>query len=70
PRKGSPPRRNRHRSPNDEERHCGPLSRRIMDLPLPIGLEKPPTMDIYDGSADPVDHIENIEAVLEYRNAR
>ncbi|MCI40797.1 hypothetical protein A2U01_0062030, partial [Trifolium medium] len=32
--------------------------------------EKPPTMDIYDGSTDPVDHIENIEAVLEYRNAR
>ncbi|MCI90890.1 hypothetical protein A2U01_0112184, partial [Trifolium medium] len=27
-------------------------------------------MDIYDGSTDPVDHIENIEAVLEYRNIR
>ncbi|MCI58418.1 hypothetical protein A2U01_0079673, partial [Trifolium medium] len=62
PRKGSSPRRNRHRSPNDEEIHRGPLSRRIMDLPLPVGLEKPHTMDIYDGSTDPVDHIENIEA--------
>ncbi|MCI94794.1 hypothetical protein A2U01_0116092, partial [Trifolium medium] len=27
-------------------------------------------MDIYNGSTDLVDHIENIEAVLEYRNAR
>ncbi|MCI47957.1 hypothetical protein A2U01_0069199, partial [Trifolium medium] len=41
-----------------------------MDLQLPAGLEKPPAMDIYDCSTDPVDHIENIEAVLEYRNVR
>ncbi|MCI78842.1 hypothetical protein A2U01_0100113, partial [Trifolium medium] len=27
-------------------------------------------MDIYDGSTDLVDHIENIEDVLEYRNVR
>ncbi|MCI55790.1 hypothetical protein A2U01_0077041, partial [Trifolium medium] len=27
-----------------------------MDLQLPVGLEKPPAMDIYDGSTDPVDH--------------
>ncbi|MCI78896.1 hypothetical protein A2U01_0100167, partial [Trifolium medium] len=38
--------------------------------PLPVGLEKPPAMDICDGSTDPVDHIKNIEAVLEYRNVR
>ncbi|MCI57325.1 hypothetical protein A2U01_0078576, partial [Trifolium medium] len=67
----SPPHRyRRHHSPVEEERHRGPLSRRIMELPLPVGLEKPPAMDIYDGSTDPVDHIENIEAVLEYINAR
>ncbi|MCI50474.1 hypothetical protein A2U01_0071718, partial [Trifolium medium] len=41
-----------------------------MDLPLPVRLEKPPAMDIYDGSTNPVDHIENMEAVLEYRNMR
>ncbi|MCI30145.1 hypothetical protein A2U01_0051354, partial [Trifolium medium] len=71
PRRDSPlPRRNRRYSPVKEERHQGPLSRRIMDLPLPAGLEKPPPMDIYDGSTDPVDHIENIDAVLEYRNVR
>ncbi|MCI52750.1 hypothetical protein A2U01_0073996, partial [Trifolium medium] len=50
-----PPRHHRRHSPVEEERHQGPLSRRIMDLQLPAGLEKPPAMDIYDGSTDPVD---------------
>ncbi|MCI38005.1 hypothetical protein A2U01_0059233, partial [Trifolium medium] len=71
PRRDSPPHRYRHHhSSVQEERHRGPLSRRIMEFPLPVGLEKPPAMDIYDRSTDSVDHIENIEAVLEYRNAR
>ncbi|MCI56420.1 hypothetical protein A2U01_0077671, partial [Trifolium medium] len=71
PRRNSPPpRQNRRHSPVEEERHQGPLSRRIIDLQLPAGLEKPPAMNIYDGSTDPVDHIENIEAVLEYKNVR
>ncbi|MCI69474.1 hypothetical protein A2U01_0090736, partial [Trifolium medium] len=30
----------------------------------------PPAMNIYDGSTDPVDHIENIEVILKYRNVR
>ncbi|MCI50888.1 hypothetical protein A2U01_0072132, partial [Trifolium medium] len=60
PRRNSPPHRhNRRQSPVEEELHQGPLSRRIMDLQLPAGLKKPPAMDIYDGSTDPVDHIEN-----------
>ncbi|PNX60508.1 hypothetical protein L195_g051968, partial [Trifolium pratense] len=29
------------------------------------GLEIPPTMDTYDGSTDPDEHIENLEALLE-----
>ncbi|MCI52149.1 hypothetical protein A2U01_0073393, partial [Trifolium medium] len=71
PRRDSPPpRRYRRQSPAEERRHREPLSRRIMDVPLPVGLEKPPAMDTYDGSTDPDDHIENIEAVLEYRGAR
>ncbi|MCI43595.1 hypothetical protein A2U01_0064832, partial [Trifolium medium] len=70
PRRDSPPpRRHRRHSSAEEGRHGGPLSRRIMDVPLPVGLEKPPSMDIYDGSTDLDDHIENIEAVLEYRGA-
>ncbi|MCH96292.1 hypothetical protein A2U01_0017276 [Trifolium medium] len=34
-----------------------------MEVSLPVGMEKPPAMDTYDGSADPDDHIENIEPV-------
>jgi hypothetical protein len=41
-----------------------------MRVPLPPGLEKPPVMDIYDGSTDHDDHIENIEAMLDWRRVR
>ncbi|KAK2409752.1 hypothetical protein QL285_045156 [Trifolium repens] len=61
----------RHRTPeSDEEKYLGPLSERIMRVPLPPGLEKLPVMDTYDGSTDPDDHLENIEAVLEWRRVR
>ncbi|MCI61626.1 hypothetical protein A2U01_0082883, partial [Trifolium medium] len=67
----SPPHDEHRRSPrSDEERHIGPLTRRVIRVPLPVGLEKPPLMDTYDGSADPDDHIENIEVVLDYRGAQ
>ncbi|GAU33472.1 hypothetical protein TSUD_158540 [Trifolium subterraneum] len=52
-----PPRRE---SPGSgDERHRGPLSRRIMDVPLPRGLEKPPSLDKYDGTTDPDEHIQS-----------
>ncbi|PNX55094.1 hypothetical protein L195_g048720, partial [Trifolium pratense] len=70
PRRDNPPRHQRQRSPAERESHQGPLSRRIRELPLPVGLEKPPAMDTYDGSTDPDEHIENLEALLEYRNVR
>ncbi|CAJ2673558.1 unnamed protein product [Trifolium pratense] len=70
PRRDNPPRRQRNRSPEERDSHQGPLSRRIRELPLPVGLEKPPAMDTYDGSTDPDEHIENLEALLEYRNVR
>jgi hypothetical protein len=41
-----------------------------MRVPLPVGLEKPPAMDTYDGTTDPDDHIENVEVVLDYRRVR
>ncbi|XP_045809926.1 serine/arginine repetitive matrix protein 1-like [Trifolium pratense] len=69
PRRDNPPRRQRNRSPEERDSHQGPLSRRIRELPLPVGLEKPPAMDTYDGSTDPDEHIENLEALLEYRNS-
>ncbi|MCI08447.1 hypothetical protein A2U01_0029524, partial [Trifolium medium] len=71
PRRNSPPpRRNRRHSPGEEEHPRGPLLRRIMEVPLPVGMEKPPAMDTYDESTDPDDHIENVEAVLDYRGVR
>ncbi|PNY17947.1 hypothetical protein L195_g014703 [Trifolium pratense] len=70
PRRATPPRHQRRRSPVGGESHQGPLSRRIRELPLLAGLENPPVMDTYDGSSDPDKHIENLEALLEYRNVR
>ncbi|KAK2389826.1 hypothetical protein QL285_063389 [Trifolium repens] len=61
----------RHRTPeSDEDRYLGPLSKRVMRVPLPPGLEKLPVMEPYDGSPDRDDHLENIEAVLEWRRVR
>ncbi|GAU50675.1 hypothetical protein TSUD_187590 [Trifolium subterraneum] len=61
----------RGKSPSSgDERHRGPLSRRIMDIPLPRGLEKPPTLDKYDGTTDPDEHVQSVETALDYRNLR
>ncbi|MCI51265.1 hypothetical protein A2U01_0072509, partial [Trifolium medium] len=66
-----PPRDDHRHSPwSDEERHIGPLTRRVMRVPLPVGLEKPPPLDTYDGSTDRDDHIENIKVVLDYRDVQ
>ncbi|GAU40198.1 hypothetical protein TSUD_375060 [Trifolium subterraneum] len=60
----------RESSGSGDERHRGPLSRRIMDIPLPRGLEKPPTLDKYDGTTDPDEHVHSVETALDYRNLR
>ncbi|GAU34258.1 hypothetical protein TSUD_210400 [Trifolium subterraneum] len=61
----------RRESPSSgDERHRGPLLRRIMDIPLPRGLEKPPTLDKYDGTTDPDEHVQSVETALDYRNLR
>ncbi|GAU27038.1 hypothetical protein TSUD_314000 [Trifolium subterraneum] len=61
----------RRESPGSgDERHRGPLSRRIMGIPLPRGLEKPPTLDKYDGTTDPDEHVQSVETALDYRNLR
>ncbi|GAU45101.1 hypothetical protein TSUD_183080 [Trifolium subterraneum] len=39
-------------------------------MPLPRGLEKPPSLDKYDGTTDPDEHIQTIETALGYRNLR
>ncbi|GAU48850.1 hypothetical protein TSUD_188350 [Trifolium subterraneum] len=60
----------RESSGSGDERHRGPLSRKIMDITLPRGLEKPPTLDKYDGTTDPDEHIQSVETALDYRNLR
>ncbi|GAU48781.1 hypothetical protein TSUD_406240 [Trifolium subterraneum] len=58
----------RESSGSGDERHRGHLSRRIMDIPLPRGLEKPPSLDKYDGTTDHDEHIQSVETTLGYRN--
>ncbi|GAU30613.1 hypothetical protein TSUD_62330 [Trifolium subterraneum] len=68
---GNPRHSPRRESPSSgDERHRGPLSRRIMDIPLPRGLEKPPTLDKYDGITDLDEHVQSVETALDYRNLR
>ncbi|CAL5184099.1 unnamed protein product [Lathyrus oleraceus] len=52
---------------DEEDLHC-PLSRAIMEAPLPKGMEKPPNLAVYDGTTDPDDHVDNVNAMLDYRN--
>jgi hypothetical protein len=68
----SPPPRHhrRHSLDSDEVRYVGPLTGKIMRVPVPAGLEKPPTMDTYDGTTDPNDYIGNIEVAFNYRAVR
>ncbi|KAI5400061.1 hypothetical protein KIW84_065122 [Lathyrus oleraceus] len=62
-RAGTSPRRGRSPDNNElsplrsdeEDLHC-PLSRAIMEAPLPKGMEKPPNLAVYDGTTDPDDH--------------
>ena len=80
PPRRSPPRRNGRswfstsfedtRDARNDHNAYGPFTWRIREAPIPRGLEKPPQMDSYDGTTDPDEHIENIEAVLTYRSVQ
>ncbi|MCI56605.1 hypothetical protein A2U01_0077856, partial [Trifolium medium] len=52
---------------SDEEDSRCPLSKEIMRAPIPAGFEKPPQLRTYDGQADPDKHIDNINAILDFR---
>ena len=41
-----------------------------MDIHIPSGLEKTPKLGQYDGTTDPDEYIENIDALLDYRAVR
>jgi hypothetical protein len=80
PPRRSPPRRNRRpwssfgsedtRYARNDRNAYGPFTRRIREAPIPRGLEKSPQMDSYDGTTNPDEHNENIEAVLTYRSVQ
>jgi len=55
-----------NRDARDDRSAYAPFTLRIRDAPIPRGLEKPLQMDSYEGTTDPDEHIENIEAVLTY----
>ena len=59
-------------SPPDSEydKPCGLISREITEAPLPIDLEKPPTLGTYSKITDPDEHIDNINAPLDYQGIR
>ncbi|MCI56163.1 hypothetical protein A2U01_0077414 [Trifolium medium] len=38
-----------------------------MRAPIPSGFEKPPPLGTYDGQADPDDHADNINTILNFR---
>lgn len=50
----------------DEDDFRNPLYEEIRRACLPRGMEKPPTLDLYDGTTDPNEHIQNIEVVMDY----
>jgi hypothetical protein len=57
------------RSPNvsDEEDTDCPLSKDIMRAPIPTTLERLPNLPAYDGLTDPDDHVNNFNAILNFR---
>ncbi|MCI48986.1 hypothetical protein A2U01_0070229, partial [Trifolium medium] len=59
-----------HKSPtpphdNDPPRRS--LSKEIMRAPIPAGFERPPPLGTYVGKTDPDEHIDNINAILDFR---
>ncbi|MCI92956.1 hypothetical protein A2U01_0114254, partial [Trifolium medium] len=38
-----------------------------MRAPIPAGFEKPPQLWTYDGQSDPDEHIDNVNAILDFR---
>ncbi|MCI44149.1 hypothetical protein A2U01_0065388, partial [Trifolium medium] len=65
PRCNTPP---RHSPPgSDEEDSRCPLSKEIMRAPIPAGFEKPPQLGTYDGQSDPDEHIDKVNAILNFR---
>lgn len=69
PHSGRHARRSRSSSYSDDDRTTfDPFTQRIREAQIHVILEKPGKMETCDGTSDPDEHIENMEAVLNYRN--
>ncbi|MCI76573.1 hypothetical protein A2U01_0097843, partial [Trifolium medium] len=65
PRDNSPPRRSPHGSDGED---IDALSReRDHEGTHSGGFERPPPLGTYDGKTDPDEHIDNINAILDFR---
>ncbi|MCH81530.1 hypothetical protein A2U01_0002319 [Trifolium medium] len=49
---------------------CTPFTMRILESRIPRPLEKPPKLEIYDGTTDPDEHLEHIDTILDYYQAQ
>ncbi|KAK2373296.1 hypothetical protein QL285_074337 [Trifolium repens] len=50
--------------------HAALFTLRILDCRIPRALEKPPKLKTYGGTADPGEHVEHIDIILDYHQAR
>ncbi|MCH81098.1 hypothetical protein A2U01_0001877 [Trifolium medium] len=66
---GDYPYENGHRGRRSQHPGKTLFTVRILDSRIPRALEKPPKLETYDGSADPDEHVEHIDTVLDYYQA-
>ncbi|MCI71891.1 hypothetical protein A2U01_0093154, partial [Trifolium medium] len=65
PLRGNTPPRHSPPGSDEEDSRC-PFSKEIMRAPIPAGFEKPPQLGTYDGQSDPDEHIDNVNAILDF----
>ncbi|XP_058776739.1 uncharacterized protein LOC131651084 [Vicia villosa] len=62
------PRRYTPSPPESDEERQNPFSKEIVKARISRGMEKPPEMDLYDGTTDPEDHILSVVTMLDYHS--
>jgi len=56
--------------PPQRGRHKGPFTRRGVEYSIPCAFVKSPMLETYDGTANPDEHVEHLDTVLDYHCAR
>jgi len=54
-----------HDSLHHSDHRKGPFTRRIAEYSIPLAFIKPPKLETYDSTADPDEHIEHLDTVLD-----